>query len=112
MVKNGFMFRNNEGSELGFAANLRDFKKMLAAVGLDSIAFHSARGDFANWLEYMGKPGQAKKIRTIKGSDEKTRKKLIAAMSPAKSVKPAKKKTPKPTKKAKTAKKPKSAKKK
>ena len=32
MAKNGSVFRNGLGKEQGFAANLKDFKKMLATV--------------------------------------------------------------------------------
>ncbi|MBR9679706.1 MAG: hypothetical protein GOU99_01495 [Candidatus Altiarchaeota archaeon] len=84
MVKNGFVFRKKDGTELAQAGNMREFKKLLETAELGSILYHANQGDFANWLEYMGKPGQAKKIRSIKGRDEKTRKRLIAAMSPAK----------------------------
>jgi len=60
------------------AFSLRDFLEKLKIVPIESIEFHSTRGDFSSWIkDVIGDPKLAKKIMAIKEKGEELRKKLI-----------------------------------
>jgi len=80
-----FVFRNTEGREVGRAANLKNLKEQLAIVSSDSIAYHSMRNHFSNWLKARSEFWLAHKLRPRQLSDyisvEDLRKDLINSIS-------------------------------
>ncbi|MBR9680486.1 MAG: hypothetical protein GOU98_01520 [Candidatus Altiarchaeota archaeon] len=68
MAKNGFSFNMPDGTNFGYAKNLNEFKKMLKVAPRTCVEFHHKKGDFANWVKYMGHSDKARKIKTIKST--------------------------------------------
>jgi len=80
MTKNGFSFNMPDGTNFGHAKNLKEFKKMLKLAPKESVNFHFKRGDFINWLSYLGQKTKAAKIKAIK-STSKLKESIIKALS-------------------------------
>ncbi len=46
-----FVFRLEDGKEVGRASNLKELGKMIEEVPLESILYHAGRNHFSNWLK-------------------------------------------------------------
>ena len=46
-----FIFRDENGTEVGRANDLKSLEKQLAIVPDESIVFHAERNHFSNWLK-------------------------------------------------------------
>ena len=66
MAKNGFSFNMPDGTNFGYAKNLGEFKKMIKVAPKKCVEFHHKKGDFANWVKYLGHSAKATKIKAIK----------------------------------------------
>ncbi len=61
-----FIFRQHDGEEVGRAANLIELGMQLAEVPEESIAYHSSRNHFSNWLKARGEFWLAYQLRPRK----------------------------------------------
>jgi DNA-binding NarL/FixJ family response regulator len=64
-----FIFRDNEGNEVGRAANLLEMEQAIKTVPDEAIEYHSMRNHFSNWLYARGEFELAAKLRPMKISD-------------------------------------------
>lgn len=63
----GFNFFTDLGTYTGYSAvNFEEFYQAFQRIPLESIEFHSQRGDFEKWLTVIGLDDLATKIETIK----------------------------------------------
>lgn len=81
--KNPFVFCLLDGNVIANAGTFTDFKKAIKEIPLESVIFHANRGDFANWLVYLGKKDIAADVREVKGSTGRVRAKLLTVLSPS-----------------------------
>ena len=64
-----FHFYVGLGQPLGVSAkSLPDFCEKVQTVSLESVEFHTARGDFELWIHYLGDVELAKRLRLIRES--------------------------------------------
>jgi len=79
-VERSFHFYADVGKPLNvFAANLQDFCDKIQKVGIESIEFHTGRGDFQAWFAGLGDVELARKTMLIeerKISGEELQKRL------------------------------------
>jgi CheY-like chemotaxis protein len=64
-----FIFRMPDGSEVGRAYDLKSLEEGLRSAPKESIAFHSERNHFSNWLKARTEFALAHKLRPRKVSD-------------------------------------------
>jgi len=64
-----FVFRGADGRELGRAANLAEFRRLLHAVPKESLLYHGARNHFSGWLIAHGDLDLAREIRPVRIRD-------------------------------------------
>ncbi len=76
-----FIFRLPNGNEVGRANNLDDFLELIRRGPLDSILYHANEEHFSPWLEFKGHKKLAKKIKNIKGTNKRVRKRLLKIIS-------------------------------
>lgn len=76
-----FVFKLPDGKEVGRANDLQAFHEFVRRGPLDSILHHANEDHFSQWLEYKGYKKLAKKIKNIKGTSKKTRKRLLKLIS-------------------------------
>lgn len=78
----GFYFYRDMGDFTGLSAlSLQEFRQRLKEVPLESIEFHSGRGDFENWLRSLGHAELADGFEVLRGEKvfgEDLRGRLIA----------------------------------
>ncbi len=67
-----FVFRTEDGKEVGRAHNLRTLEKQLAIVPAESIKYHSDRNHFSSWLKARTEFWLARHLRSKKVSDFKS----------------------------------------
>ncbi len=67
-----FVFRTEDGKEVGRANNLRTLEKQLAKVPAESIKYHSDRNHFSSWLKARTEFWLARHLRSKKVSDFKS----------------------------------------
>jgi hypothetical protein len=83
--ENAFLFATGEGSFTGKSAqNLYSLCEVMKTIDLKSIEFHLHRGDFENWIKYLGDDTlalQIAKIRNMPFDGEQTRGKIVAVIS-------------------------------
>ncbi len=79
-----FIFRANEGVEVGRANDLRSLEDQLKIVPEESIVYHASRNHFSNWLKARTEFWLAHRLRPRKVSDyisiEELRKDLIFSL--------------------------------
>ncbi|MEM2904311.1 MAG: DUF5752 family protein [Candidatus Bathyarchaeia archaeon] len=77
----GFRFYSAVGRPAGVMANsLAQFRDALQKVDLDSVSFHLERGDFEQWLSFIGDKALAESVGRMKPLQlqaEEARKKLV-----------------------------------
>lgn len=66
-----FIFRDEEGNEVGRAKTLLELEEQLALVPEESIKFHASRNHFSNWLKARTEFWLAYQLRPKKVSDFK-----------------------------------------
>lgn len=71
-----FIFRNQNGFEVGRARNLLELEEKLKTIPEESIVYHASRNHFSNWLKARTEFYLASKLRPQKVSDFKTTKAL------------------------------------
>lgn len=71
-----FIFRTDEGLEVGRATDLRSLEEQLNIVPLESISYHASRNHFSNWLKARTEFWLAHRLRPRKVSDYSTLKEL------------------------------------
>lgn len=76
-----FIFRMPNGQEVGRAQNLDEFAEMVRRSPLESVTFHTNEDHFSHWLELKGYKKLAEKIKNIKGTSKKTRKRILKLIS-------------------------------
>lgn len=76
-----FIFKLPDGNEVGKAKDLQEFCEFVRRGPLDSILHHANEDHFSPWLEYKGYKKLARKIKNIKGTSKKTRKRLLRLIS-------------------------------
>ncbi|HDR53186.1 MAG TPA: hypothetical protein ENN60_00710 [archaeon] len=81
--KNAFVFCMADGRRVGEAKNFAQFKDLMKKVPLESVLFHANRGDFSNWLAYIGETALAQKVVKVKGSTGSVRTKLMSVLAPS-----------------------------
>jgi len=64
-----FVFRNEQGQEVGRAANLHELEKELKRVPEESIRYHAVHNHFSNWLKARTEFALADKLRPRRVSD-------------------------------------------
>lgn len=64
-----FVFRINNGDEVGRARNLTELEEQLAIVSDESIMYHASRNHFSNWLKARTEFWLAHQLRPKKVSD-------------------------------------------
>ena len=64
-----FVFRNDQGDEIGRAKNLSEFVKMIQIVPDESIRFHAQRNHISLWLRARTEFRLAEELRPVKVSD-------------------------------------------
>jgi hypothetical protein len=64
-----FIFRDNEGNEVGRAVNLLEMEQAIRDVPDEAIEYHSMRNHFSNWLFARGEFELAARLRPLKISD-------------------------------------------
>jgi CheY-like chemotaxis protein len=64
-----FIFRDNEGEEVGRASDLKSLEEGLKQVPLESIRYHGERNHFSNWLKARTEFWLAHQLRPRKISD-------------------------------------------
>ena len=64
-----FIFRNNEGEEVGRAQNLNELEEQLEIVPEESIVYHASRNHFSNWLKARTEFWLAHQLRPKKVQD-------------------------------------------
>lgn len=64
-----FVFRTQEGKEVGRAKDLKSLEKQLRTVPSESIKYHSVRNHFSNWLKARSEFQLAHSLRPRKVSD-------------------------------------------
>ena len=84
MAKNSFIFCMTDGRKVGEAKNLAELRQVVGKVPLESVLYHANRGDFANWLKYLGKPELAAEVRKITGHTGSVRTRLTTTLEPSK----------------------------
>ncbi|MFQ5675459.1 MAG: PEP/pyruvate-binding domain-containing protein, partial [bacterium] len=79
-----FVFRTDDGTEVGRADNLQSLEEQLQIVPLESVQYHSDRNHFSNWLKARTEFWLAHKLRPRKLSDfdsvEALRQSLISSI--------------------------------
>ena len=80
-----FVFRDQEGNEVGRAADLPQMIEQLAIVPGQSLRFHAGKNNFSNWLKARTEYALAERLRAKKVDDFATtqdlRDELIGALS-------------------------------
>ena len=83
--ENAFLFSIGEGSFTEKSAqNLNNLCEELKTIDLKSIEFHLHRGDFENWIKYLGDDIlalQMAQIRNMPFNGEQTREKIVEVIS-------------------------------
>lgn len=64
-----FVFKTEDGQEVGRARNLREMEKLLASVPDESILYHASRNHFSNWLKARTEFWLAHQLRPKKVTD-------------------------------------------
>ncbi len=64
-----FIFRNQSGSEIGRAANLHEFRKMIDIIPDESLKYHAGNNHISIWLRARTEFDTAEKLRPKKISD-------------------------------------------
>jgi hypothetical protein len=79
-----FSFYASLGSPLGVTVNsLRQLIESAQAIPIQSIEFHTSRGDFSRWVSMLGDGTLSKQIETVAKSGlqgEKLRKRLVQTL--------------------------------
>lgn len=70
-----FVFKSEDGKEVGRARNLRELEKLLAVVPEESIVYHASRNHFSNWLKartefWLAHQLRPKKVTDFNSTDE------------------------------------------
>lgn len=80
-----FVFNLEDGSEVGRAADLRQFEKMVAQIPPESLRYHAERNHFSNWLKARTEFWLAHRLRASKighfGSIEGVREHLLSSLA-------------------------------
>ena len=80
-----FIFRMEDGTEVGRARDMKSLEEKLGTAPAESIAFHSQRNHFSNWLAARTEFALARKLRPRRVSDfdtlEELRRDLIASIA-------------------------------
>ena len=64
----GFHFHLDVGNYTGqYATNLNQFSRILKEIDLKSIEFHNPRGDFENWIRFIGDDLLSNRLVKIRG---------------------------------------------
>ncbi len=61
-----FIFRDEEGNQIGVARNLHEFEKLMAEVPVESLVFHGKSNDFSTWLLARGEINIAERLIPFK----------------------------------------------
>ncbi len=64
-----FLFKNAQGKVIAKAANIREFKKLIASIPDDSFKYHAGRNSFSTWLMARGQINLAKSLRPYNFDD-------------------------------------------
>ena len=73
-----FVFTLPDGTEVGRAADLFEFERMLAQVPAESIQFHAGYNHFSNWLMARTEFEMATRIRPVRAEDFSSTERLRA----------------------------------
>ena len=64
-----FIFRNQDGNEIGRASSMYEFESALKNVPLETLHFHGSRNHFSTWLIARGELYAAKSLEDVKTQD-------------------------------------------
>lgn len=68
--ENGFYFYNSLGSPTGaVACNLGEFCESVESLPTETIQFHLARGDFENWINFLGDDVLVRQISVLRSEN-------------------------------------------
>ncbi|MCF7803893.1 MAG: hypothetical protein K9N46_01150 [Candidatus Marinimicrobia bacterium] len=85
-----FIFRDQDGEEIGRATDLLEFEEHLITLPKESLLYHAASNHFSNWLAVRGEFQLASLLRPVQVSDfdtlEEMRDYLIDAIDEARHV--------------------------
>jgi len=69
-VKNGFYFYTSAGNPTGaIACTLGEFSDRVKSLPAVTIEFHLARGDFENWVRFLGDDDLAQQITALRAEN-------------------------------------------
>lgn len=69
-TENGFYFYNSFGNPTGVVAcSFGEFCVQLRSSSLESVEFHISRGDFENWIRFLGDEELANKIGKLRSEN-------------------------------------------
>ena len=78
-----FVFRTEQGEELGCAESLEEFSTQIARLPVSSLMYHAERNHFSTWMMARGEINSAKKLRDVHikncSSTEDLRKRVISS---------------------------------
>ena len=75
-----FVFRDMHGVELGRAQDVRTLRDQLRTIPLESFVFHTRRNHLSTWLYIHGAHELARRLRPLRGEDERTRARAVRMM--------------------------------
>ena len=75
-----FVFKLPDGTVIGKARDIDEFKGLIKQLPLDSILYHAKEGHFAPWLEFIGEKAKAKKVASLKPARTSVRIQLLRAI--------------------------------
>ena len=65
-----FYFKMRDGTIVGKAKSINEFKAMIGTLPEESIAYHLENGHFAPWLEFIDEKDRAEAVKKIKKYDD------------------------------------------
>ncbi|MGD1020059.1 MAG: hypothetical protein ABSA12_12170 [Verrucomicrobiia bacterium] len=76
--RNPFFFTTLDGTVVAIAKDKHELKKKLNEVPVAYVARHANRGDFTNWLNYLGDPELGAKVLGVRGEPDAVRTQIVA----------------------------------
>lgn len=76
-----FVFKTPDGRIVGKAASLSELANVVRKAPLASVLYHANGEHFSPWLDMLGMKSLAFSVRSVKGSNEETRQRLLSILS-------------------------------
>ena len=61
-----FIFRNENGDQIGVAKNFHEFEELLMKIPVESFIYHGKTNDFSTWLVARGEINIAERLEPFK----------------------------------------------